>query len=45
MAGLRNINRFCGGTSLPRVSEQAMEELIHRDALALLWKDPPTVRR
>lgn len=41
MEGLRGINRFCGGTSLPRVSEQAIEELIHRDALPLLWKGAP----
>jgi predicted TIM-barrel fold metal-dependent hydrolase len=37
MEGLRTINRFCGGTALPRVSEQSVEELIHRDALQLLW--------
>jgi predicted TIM-barrel fold metal-dependent hydrolase len=41
MKGLRDINRFCAGTALPRVSEQAIEEMIHRDALALLWRDRP----
>ncbi len=34
--GLRSINRFTNGTSLPRISETAIEELIHRDALTLL---------
>ncbi len=34
--GLRSVNRFTEGTSLPRVSETAVEEIIHRDASALL---------
>jgi predicted TIM-barrel fold metal-dependent hydrolase len=41
MDGLRTINRFCGGTSLPRVNEQSIEELIHRDAVRLLWGGGP----
>jgi len=34
--GLRNVNRILEGTHLPRVSEEAMEEIIHRDSLGLL---------
>ena len=41
MDGLRGINRYCAGTSLPRVSEAAIEELIHRDTLRLLWGGAP----
>ena len=41
LEGLRTINRFCAGTSLPRVSEQALEELIHRDAVQILWGGSP----
>jgi len=37
LAGLRTINRFTPGTSLPCVSLQAVEEIIHRDAIGLLW--------
>ena len=33
---LRNANRIVEGTNLPRISEAAMEEIIHRDALSLL---------
>lgn len=39
--GLRNVNRFCGGTALPRVDEGAIEELIQRDAIRLLWGGEP----
>jgi len=39
--GLHRLNRFCDGTSLPRVSEQAVEEIIHRDAITLLWGGEP----
>jgi uncharacterized protein len=39
--GLRRINRFCEGTALPRVSEEAVEEILHRDTLRLLWGNPP----
>ena len=41
LEGIRNLNRFCDGTALPRVSEQAVEEMIHRDAIALLWGGEP----
>jgi predicted TIM-barrel fold metal-dependent hydrolase len=34
--GLRQVNRFTAGTSLPRVSEQVIEELLNRDSLKLL---------
>ena len=34
--GIQAINRFADGTHLPRISEAAIEEIIHRDALALL---------
>jgi hypothetical protein len=33
---LRNPNRILEGTHLPRISEVAMEEIIHRDSLSLL---------
>ena len=33
---LRNPNRILEGTHLPRISEAAMEEIIHRDTLSLL---------
>jgi len=39
--GIRSINRFTTGTSLPRVSEEGLEDLIHRDTLRLLWSSPP----
>jgi predicted TIM-barrel fold metal-dependent hydrolase len=41
MEGIRNANRFSVGTSLPRVNEQALEALIHRDTLNLLWGGAP----
>jgi hypothetical protein len=41
IAGLRDINRFCGGTSLPRVDLDAIEEILHRDTIGLLWGTPP----
>jgi hypothetical protein len=34
--GLRGLNAMLTGTSLPRLSETAIEELIHRDSLPLL---------
>jgi hypothetical protein len=33
---LRRVNRLVEGTPLPRVPEEAIEQIIHRDALALL---------
>jgi predicted TIM-barrel fold metal-dependent hydrolase len=41
MEGIRNVNRFTHGTSLPRVSEEAVEEMIHRDTVRLLWGGAP----
>jgi predicted TIM-barrel fold metal-dependent hydrolase len=41
LEGIRNLNRFCAGSALPRVSEQAIEEMIHRDAIRLLWGEEP----
>jgi predicted TIM-barrel fold metal-dependent hydrolase len=37
LEGLRAVNRFTKGTNLPCVSLQAIEEVIHRDAIHLLW--------
>jgi predicted TIM-barrel fold metal-dependent hydrolase len=37
--GLRSINKLVEGTNLPRVSEEKIEEIIHRDSLALLGLD------
>jgi hypothetical protein len=39
--GIRAVNRYCGGTALPRVNEQAIEDLIQRDTLRLLWGGAP----
>jgi hypothetical protein len=33
---MRNINQIVEGTRLPRVSAEKIEEIIHRDSLALL---------
>lgn len=34
--GLRNVNKVVDGTRLPHVPEEKIEQIIHRDALALL---------
>lgn len=34
--GLRRVNQIVEGTHLPRISEEAIEAIIHRDSLALL---------
>jgi predicted TIM-barrel fold metal-dependent hydrolase len=34
--GLRNVNAVIGGSGLPRFSEDAVEEILARDALSLL---------
>ena len=39
--GIRNVNRFCSGSALPRVSEQALEEMFQRDTIRLLWGGEP----
>jgi predicted TIM-barrel fold metal-dependent hydrolase len=36
LAGLRTINRVAEGTGLPRVPDEVIEGIIHRDTLALL---------
>jgi predicted TIM-barrel fold metal-dependent hydrolase len=36
VAGLRGLNRMLGGTSLPRLSAEAIERMIYRDSLAVL---------
>jgi predicted TIM-barrel fold metal-dependent hydrolase len=36
LVALRNPNRIVKGTPLPRISEAAMEEIIHRNSLSLL---------
>ncbi len=36
MDGLRRVNAILDGTQLPRVPEDKIEEMIHRDSLALL---------
>jgi predicted TIM-barrel fold metal-dependent hydrolase len=37
LQGLRTINRFSTGSNLPHVNNQAVEEIIHRDTVGLLW--------
>jgi predicted TIM-barrel fold metal-dependent hydrolase len=39
--GIRAVARITQGTSLPEVSAQAIEEILHRDSLRLLWRTPP----
>lgn len=41
--GLRNVNAVVEGTGLPRVPEDAIEEIIHRDSLSLLGLERPAV--
>ena len=36
LAGLRGLNQMLAGTALPRLNEEAIERLIHRDSLPLL---------
>jgi predicted TIM-barrel fold metal-dependent hydrolase len=36
MEALGKINRMVDGTNLPRIPERKIEEIIHRDSLALL---------
>jgi uncharacterized protein len=35
-AGVRNLNRMLEGTALPRLNEQQIEQMIHRESLKLL---------
>ena len=37
--GLRNLNQMTEGTGLPKLNEKALEEMIHRDSLAILGLD------
>jgi hypothetical protein len=39
IAGMRNVNAVVAGTGMPRVPEEAVEGLVHRDSLALLGLD------
>ena len=39
MAGLRNVNAIVEGSRMPRVPEHKIEEIIHRNSLALLGLD------
>ncbi|MDF1515344.1 MAG: hypothetical protein P1S60_16160 [Anaerolineae bacterium] len=39
MDALKNANRIIEGTHLPRLSESALDEIIHRDSLQLLGLD------
>ncbi|WP_274629137.1 amidohydrolase family protein [Arvimicrobium flavum] len=39
MAGLRGVNDILEGTRMPRVPQDKIEEIIHRDSLALLGLD------
>lgn len=39
--GIRKLNSMLEGTALPRLREQAIEDLIHRDSLSLLGLAPP----
>ncbi len=43
LAGLREVNAVLGQSGLPRIPEEVIEGIIHRDALALLGiADPRT---
>jgi predicted TIM-barrel fold metal-dependent hydrolase len=39
IAGLRNVNNLVGGTSLPRVSDETIERILHSDPFANWWHD------
>ncbi|MGI8989918.1 MAG: amidohydrolase family protein [Bryobacteraceae bacterium] len=40
ISGIRKLNEMLEGTKLPRLSEERIEEMIHRDALAVLGIEP-----
>lgn len=44
IAGLRGVNRFCEGTALPRVPDEAIEGIIARPTLELLGLDGEAAR-
>lgn len=37
--GLKALNTMVEGTGLPRVSEERIEEIVHRDSIAILFRD------
>jgi predicted TIM-barrel fold metal-dependent hydrolase len=41
MDGLRSLNRFAEGTNLPRLDRDALEGIINRDSIQLLWGGEP----
>ena len=45
IAGLRHVNDVLAGTSMPRVPEHAIEDIIHRDALQILGLRHPAAER
>jgi hypothetical protein len=40
VAGLRNVNRVVYGTGFPHVPEEAIETILYRDTVSLLWPRP-----
>lgn len=40
ISGIRKLNDMLEGTKLPRLNEERIEEMIHRDALAILGIEP-----
>lgn len=40
LAALRNVNAIAAGTALPRIPEEQIEGIIHRDSLTLLGLNP-----
>jgi hypothetical protein len=43
IAGMRRVNEPIAGTAMPRVPEEEIDKIIHRDALGLLGLERPTV--
>lgn len=41
LTGLRGINRFCEGSGVPRIPDDIVEGIIHRDTLSLLGLSRP----
>ena len=39
IAGMKALNRMVDGTNLPRISEERLDEIVHRDSLALLFRE------
>ena len=36
IAGLRGVNHIIGASGLPRITDQTIEEILHRDSFSLL---------